>query len=236
MREEYIKRLNSYEIPINHPEFLVYKSYHSDLFECLKKYSKGRLLDIGCGNKPYASIIKDLIYEYIGCDIVQSSEKKVDLLCQATNIDEKDESFDTIMSTQVIEHIAEHQLVINEAYRLLKQGGFLIISGPMYWPLHEEPYDFFRFTRYGFRHILEKAGFSVIEERANGGKWALCGQVFIHAIYPDLNTYNTLKWKILRKTFNFLGGVKTINRIFLKMDEKYNDPQNTMNYVFVAQK
>jgi len=236
MIEENLDRLSSFEIPIDRTDYLVYKSYHSDLFECLKKYSKGRLLDVGCGNKPYAQIINNLVDEYLGCDIVQSSEQKVDILCNATEIQEPNESFDTILSTQAIEHIAEHQLVINESYRLLKFGGFLILSGPMYWPLHEEPYDFFRFTKYGFRHILNKAGFSIIEERSNGGKWALCGQALIHALYPDLNKHNSIKWKGLRFLIFLLGGVKGLNKLFINMDERYTDNTNTMNYVFVAQK
>lgn len=236
LREENISRLTSYEITTEHQEYLVYKSYHNDLFSCLLKYSKGRLLDIGCGNKPYATIVNDVVNEYIGCDIVQSSEQKVDILCEATNIKEPDESFDTIISTQTIEHISEHQLVINEAYRLLRRGGYFIISGPMYWPLHEEPYDFFRFTKFGFRHILEKAGFHVIEERSNGGKWALCGQVLIHTIIPDLYIHNTFSWKAFRIIFRLLGGVKFLNNLFYRMDKKYPNSTNTMNYVFVSQK
>jgi SAM-dependent methyltransferase len=236
LRLEKLSRLSSYEIQDTNPEYLVYKSYHTDLFSCLKKYSKGRLLDIGCGNKPYEKLIKDLINEYIGCDIVQSSEMKVDLICDATDIKEPNESFDTILCTQTIEHVADHQMVVNEAYRLLKPGGYLILSGPMYWPLHEEPYDFFRFTRYGFRYILGKAGFKIIEEKANGGKWALCGQVIIQALYPDINTYSTFKWKALKRLIGIFGGIKAINKVFTKLDERFPDKTNTMNYVFVSQK
>ncbi len=236
MREENIRRLSSHEISLNNIHYLVYKSYHSDLFYSLRKYAKLRLLDIGCGNKPYQDIITSQIDEYIGCDIVQSSENKVDIICEATDIPIPDKSFDTVISTQVIEHIADHQLMINESYRILKPGGYLIISGPMYWPLHEEPYDFFRFTRYGFRHILIKAGFSIEEELANGGKWALCGQVFLHALYPELDHHKSIRWRVFRKIFYFLGGIRFVNKIFAELDEKHLDKTNTMNYVFVAKK
>jgi SAM-dependent methyltransferase len=236
MREELVNRLNSSEILITNPNYLVYKSFHSELFRCLEKYSSGKLLDIGCGNKPYQQIVVSSVDEYIGCDIVQSSEKKVDILCDATNIPLPDESFNTIISTQTIEHLSEPQLLINEAYRLLKQNGIFILSGPMYWPLHEEPYDFFRFTKYGFRYIITKAGFTIEEEKANGGKWALCGQVLIHSFYSDLSNHNSLKWKVCRGFIEFIGGVKNINKFFAKLDERYTDTNNTMNYVFVARK
>lgn len=236
MREEYINRLSSYDIQIEHPHYLVYQSYHSALFECLKKYSKGKLLDIGCGNKPYQPVIKDQIDEYIGSDIVQSSESKVDIISPATTIPLPDATFDTVMSTQTIEHVAEHQLLVNEAYRLLKPGGYFVLSGPLYWPLHEEPYDFFRFTKYGFRHILNKAGFEILEERANGGKWALCGQALIHALYPDINSFTSFKWRIIKTILNFFGGIKGINIFFSRLDKKQYDDTNTLNYVLVARK
>ena len=236
MREENIHRLNTPEILINDINFLVYKSYHADLFDNLKKYAKGRLLDIGCGNKPYKDIIDPIVNEYIGCDIVQSNDHKADILCEATMIPLPDASFDTIISTQTIEHVADHQKMISESYRLLKNGGYLVISGPMYWPLHEEPYDFFRFTKHGFRHLLTNAGYTIIEERANGGKWALCGQAFLHALYPDLNIKRGVKWKVTRSKFNLFGGIRFINKLFVSLDEKYPDDTNTMNYVFVAKK
>jgi SAM-dependent methyltransferase len=234
MREENINRLSSFEIKVDHPHYLVYKSYHSILFKCLKKYSRGRLLDIGCGNKPYRPLIESQITEYMGCDIVQSSEHCVDIISPATDIPLPESTFDTVISTQTIEHVAEHQLLVNEAYRLLKPGGYFIVSGPMYWPLHEEPYDFFRFTKHGFIHILTLAGFSIIEENANGGKWALCGQAFIHALYPDIHTVTSFKWKLIRKTLSLFGGLKAINRFFSRLDDKKYDSSNTMNYVFVA--
>ena len=58
MREEFIGRLNSVDIPIDNAHYLVYRYYHEDLFRVLKKYSQGQLIDIGCGNKPYEKIIK----------------------------------------------------------------------------------------------------------------------------------------------------------------------------------
>jgi len=146
MRPEKLQRLNTVEIPIDHIWYLHYNSYHRDLCAALEGYATGKLLDIGCGNKPYSEILKPLIGEYVGCDIVQSSDKQVDILCPANNIPIEDNSFDTVMSTQTIEHVEDHQGLVNEAYRLLKPNGFFIISGPLYWPLHEEPYDFFRFT------------------------------------------------------------------------------------------
>jgi hypothetical protein len=92
----------------------------------------------------------------------------------------------------------------------------------MYWPLHEEPHDFFRFTEYGFRFILQKIGFGSIEITNNGGRWALCGQVLIHTI-----TNTRLDRPIL---------IRGINRLFAYLDDTHPSRDNPMNYVVVARK
>ncbi|MBL0337288.1 MAG: class I SAM-dependent methyltransferase [Chitinophagaceae bacterium] len=91
-----------------------------------------------CGNKPVCFVFKKYADEYVGCDIVNSSENCVDIICKTNDIPQPTSSYDTIISTQTIEHVQDHQGLVNEAYRLLKPGGYFILSGPMCWPLHEE--------------------------------------------------------------------------------------------------
>ena len=224
MSSNYIEgreRLRDYKTSLNDHSYLVYRG----LFPALQKassHAKGRLLDIGCGNKPYERMFVGQVAEYIGCDVVQSSSERVDVICSATLIPLEDASFETILCTQVIEHVADHRSLIREAYRLLRRGGVMILSGPMYWPLHEEPHDFFRFTKYGFHHILEEVGFVVDSLENNGGKWALCGQVLIHMIQGSTLSRRPIVW--------------LINRLFAHMDDRRPDATNTMNYVIVAHK
>jgi|SRR6185312_1178954 len=221
MREERLERFMDYnKVDISDQYYLVYKPLIRDLEYAIKKYARGRVLDVGCGNKPYEGMFH--ADEYIGCDVVQSSRNKVDIVCDALQIPIPDSSFDTVFSTQVIEHVDNHQKLVDEAYRLLKPGGHFIVSGPMYWPLHEEPYDYFRFTKYGFKYILEKAKFSDIEILSNGGKWALMGQVIILNAHPRI---------VKLKLFRYM-----INRIFSNLDKKYYNDFNTMNYVVVGKK
>ena len=236
MREENLERLNSTDIGIENIWYLHYSYYHRDLFAALRQYASGELLDIGCGNKPYESVVAGQVSAYKGCDIIQSSGNRVDILCPANAIPLASNSFDTVLSTQTIEHVEDHQGLVNEAFRLLKPGGYFIVSGPLYWPLHEEPYDFFRFTRYGFEYILQKAGFKVTAIHANGGKWSVAGQAFLHALYPQVYNIKGLKGKLIRGLLRVVGGIKSINRFFIYLDNKWMDPTNTMNYVVIAQK
>jgi SAM-dependent methyltransferase len=236
MRENNLARLSNLEIDEGHSEFLIYKFLLNDLKETLAKYTSGSVLDIGCGNKPYEVYLSPAVTKYVGCDIVQSSKECVEIICDAGSIPLEDSIFETVLSTQTIEHVENHQGLVNEAFRLLKNEGHFIVSGPLYWPLHEEPYDFFRFTKHGFRYILEKAGFTIVEERSNGGKWALAGQALIHAIYPDIYIKRSFGAKILRALLHKAGGLRFMNKIFSRLDDKFYDERNTMNYVIVARK
>ena len=215
------ERIRDYALSIDDHYYLHFRS----LFPALQKASaraSGRLLDIGCGNKPYEKMFEGKITDYVGCDVQKASDRRVDVICPATSIPLQDASFDTIFCTQVIEHVADHRALLREALRLLKTGGVFILSGPMYWHLHEEPYDFFRFTKYGFRYILEETGFIVDSVESNGGRWALCGQVLIHTIEGS--------------RFNHRRIVRLVNRVFARLDDRKETLMNTMNYVVVAHK
>jgi len=236
MRESNLGRLSDADIGIRHSLYLHYTAYHKDLFEAFNSYAKDRLLDIGCGNKPYLNRMPQSVTKYFGCDIMQSSDNCVDLLCPANSIPVESNSFDTVISTQTIEHVEDHQGLINEAYRALVTNGYFILSGPMYWPLHEEPYDFFRFTKHGLTYLLKNAGFKVIAIHANGGKWAVAGQALIHALYPAVYNVRGFKGNVVRSINWLFGGVRTINKVFSYIDRKNPDHSNTMNYVIVAQK
>ncbi len=235
-RKQNLERLKGVNIPNDNAYYLHYQPYHKDLLSCLSDYAKGRLLDIGCGNKPYYGIVAPLIDEYVGCDIIQSSDHSVDIICPANRIPLPAETFDTVISTQTIEHVEDHQGLLNEAFRLLKPGGHLILSGPMYWPLHEEPYDFFRFTKYGLTYLLKNSGFDVVTIKSNGGKWSVAGQALLHALMTDIRKFKSVRGRVFRRLFKIFGAVRSVNRFFLYMDTKYPDPTNTMNYVVVAQK
>ena len=201
--------------------YLVHRKLFADL-KMAAAHASGALLDIGCGNKPYESMFQGQISSYTGCDVVQSSDERVDVICPATAIPLPDGSFGTVLCTQVIEHVADHQSVLREAYRLLAPDGVLILSGPMYWPLHEEPYDYFRFTEYGLSHLLTTIGFQQLLIIPNGGKWATCGQVFIHTL-EGTRLANRLTIRLINSVFGFL-------------DDRFPDRKNPLNYVVIARK
>ncbi len=222
MREDNLNRFKDFnKVDTTFRYYLSYNPLIRDLKYAVNTYATGKVLDIGCGNKPYA-IMFDRCDEYIGCDIIQSSGNKVDIICKATKIPLEDNTLDTVFCTQVIEHVEDHDKLLNEMFRLLKPNGCVILSGPMYWHLHEEPHDFFRFTKHGFKYIFEKQGFKMVECLANGGKWATFGQMVIHT-FPYFLTSKKFFRKLNNKFFSYL-------------DKRYYNEYNTMNYVIVAKK
>jgi SAM-dependent methyltransferase len=225
-RDEDVHRLKTSHVGIDSALYLHLLPLFAGL-EQASAHARGRMLDIGCGNKPYQSMFAPRISEHLGCDVVQSDEHRVDILCPATAIPLPDDAFNTVLCTQVIEHVGDHKGVIKEAFRLLKDDGVLILSAPMYWPLHEEPYDFFRFTKYGLDYLLSEVGFIRVETIPNGGKWALTGQALMHSMV----TTRFYHWPLTRKIV-----VPFVNRVFYWLDRKYPNFNNPMNYVVVARK
>jgi SAM-dependent methyltransferase len=234
-RVENLARLSGVRVTKFSYYYLHYKYLQKDLAEAISTHSTGKVLDIGCGNKPYRELFEGKSTSYTGCDIVQSDQKLVDVICEATNIPLPDESFDTLFSTQVIEHVADHQGLLKEAFRLLKPGGKIIASGPLIWPLHEEPYDFFRFTKYGFQYILEKAGFNVVKIFSNGGMWAVTGQSFLIAVLSQGKKCNFFI-RAWRKLFIFFRMQLFVNFFYGWLDKADKNEVSTLNYVIVAQK
>jgi SAM-dependent methyltransferase len=162
----------------NHPNEstnnrIVYRVMEDVLTYAARTYARGRLLDIGCGSKPWAGLFSEFVAEHVGVDHVPSRRNPhaVDVLATAYDVPLPDEYADTILMTSVLEHLEEPERGLRECYRLLKPGGHLVMTAPFIWPIHEEPRDFFRYSPYGLRYLLEQAKFEVIEVLPLGGAW-----------------------------------------------------------------
>jgi SAM-dependent methyltransferase len=158
--------------------WLVHKIHDRALAELLKQYASGILVDIGCGEKPYAALTSGLVSRHVGVDHpdTQHTKSAIDVLASAYETTLDDGYADTVLCTVVLEHLERPQDAICEMYRILKPGGRMILSAPFFWHLHEEPRDFFRYSKYGLEYLLKVAGFELVALKPLSGFVVTFGQ------------------------------------------------------------
>jgi SAM-dependent methyltransferase len=234
-RTENVPRLSSIKLKKKAPDYIHLSLLLADIKSSINNYATGDLLDLGCGNKPYEEWYNSKTKTQIGCDIMQSDKNRVDVICLATDLKFEEKKFDTILATQVLEHVYDHHAMIKESYRVLRHGGQMILTVPFTWELHEEPYDFFRLTKHGLKELFEEAGFKIVYIKANGGKWAATFQMLLNTVYSTFK-YKTIRSKICKIIFMELRLTWLLNHIALWIDRKHFDDFWTLNYIVVAKK
>lgn len=155
------------------------------LVECARAHLGGRMLDIGCGSKPYRDLLAPYVDEHVGIDHEGTAHDKsrVDVFSDCYSIPVEDGSFDSAVCTAVLEHLEEPEQALRECHRVLKESGTAIYTVPFMWHLHEEPRDFYRFTKYSLKYLFEKTGFEIVELRALSGFWVTFGQMLVYYIH-----------------------------------------------------
>ena len=131
---------------------------------------KGKLLDFGCGAKPYRSLFS--VDEYIGVDFQgeghDHSNEQIDVYYDGKTLPFENDSFDSIFSTEVFEHVFNLPEMLDELNRVLKPGGQMLITCPFAICEHEQPNDFARYTSFAIRHLLQQHGFEVVQQEKLG--------------------------------------------------------------------
>lgn len=144
---------------------------------------KGSVLDIGCGQKPYESIFLNA-KSYIGVDIEVSGhnhdDSKVDFYYDGKTLPFSDNSFDSLVCFEVLEHVFNVDELLAELNRVIKPNGFFLLTVPFVWEEHETPYDFSRYTSYGMVNIMTKNKFEVVELIKSTNNVSTIGQLFIN--------------------------------------------------------
>ncbi|MDP1728702.1 MAG: class I SAM-dependent methyltransferase [archaeon] len=133
--------------------------------------SSDKVLDAGAGSCPYKRYFSHAKYEStdFGDIFDKSSKNKHNFICNLDKIPRPNNTYDVILNTQVLEHVEYPQKVINEFYRILKPQGKLFLTAPQGWGIHDEPYHFFNFTKYGLKLLFKNAGFDIVFIKPRGG-------------------------------------------------------------------
>ena len=154
----------------------------------------GTILDVGSADgKRYGNLFSHAT-EHLTLDI--SAECHPDIMGSAEDIPLDDTSVDSVLCTQVLEHVPHPQKAISEMFRVLKSGGKAFITVPQWNELHEEPHDYFRYTCFGLKTMCEDAGFSVLKIDQRGKYHACRAQMKIRYWIDRLKPYER-KWAML---------------------------------------
>lgn len=141
----------------------------------LEKYCRGRVLDAGAGRGAYRDKLLNHAEDYVGLDITLSRAAAV--VGNVQSLPFADASFDTIFCSQVLEHVADPWRVLTEFRRVLRDDGHLVLSVPHISWLHNEPHDYYRYTRHGLIALLDRGGWRVTDLAPAGGLFSLLGHI-----------------------------------------------------------
>jgi len=138
----------------------------------LKGHARGRLLDLGCGPVPFYGIYGESVRSCTCIDWPQSGygSRHVDAFADLNRpLPLRDDVFDTVLLTDVLEHIARPEPLMREIARVLAPGGVLLLATPFLYGLHEEPHDYHRYTEFALRRLCDEAGLEVVSLDPYGG-------------------------------------------------------------------
>ncbi|HEY9480755.1 MAG TPA: class I SAM-dependent methyltransferase [Candidatus Paceibacterota bacterium] len=132
----------------------------------LAPHITGKILDVGCGHRPYKEVFS-AASSSVGMEYDTPKNrarfKEIDVWYSGGAFPLDGTSFDSVIMTEVMEHVFEPDQILSEVNRVLRPGGIVLLSAPFAWDEHEQPYDYARYSSFGFKHLLTKHGFEVVE-------------------------------------------------------------------------
>jgi SAM-dependent methyltransferase len=197
-------------------------------------HAHGALLDVGCGWFAFAPLFEAQVDRYLGVDLPSSrhlGERRPDAYARGEALPFRAASMDTVLGLSMLTYFPEPKQMLAEAHRVLKPGGTLLLEFTQMVPLHDEPHDYFRFTRYGAAFLLERAGFEPLEYIPMGGLMARVGLSAIAA----LNRINRGPLRIVTEIPVRILYV-VIQLLFAALDRVCFDPREVLSHLVVARK
>lgn len=196
------------------PFYIARKGLYREISKLAPQLS-GRLLDVGCGSKPYKDLFK--VDEYIGMEIESTqyieTKTEIDVFYDGKTFPFADHSFDSLLCNQVLEHVFNPDEFIAEMNRVLKPGGKLLLTVPFVWDEHEQPWDFARYSSFGLKHVMEKHGFRITTHVKSVNDIKVLCQLWNGYLYKKT------KWNRFLRIFCtlFIMAPNTMAALFLSM-------------------
>lgn len=207
------------------PFFLTRRALARAMRGCAS-HVRGRVLDVGCGQKPYIGMFS--MTEYVGLEVDSTENRKnklADFFYDGRRFPFGDAEFDTVVCNQVLEHVFEPDEFVREIRRVLRPGGALILTVPFVWDEHEQPFDYARYSSFGLRHLLSSQGLVVEEHRKTCADTSVLFQLGNAYLFKVLQTrfrlLNLLLTAVLMAPLSLFGLVA--GRLLPRNDDLYLD-------------
>lgn len=199
------------------------------------------VLDAGAGDCQYKFLFEAMNYESADFCQVDKPYGEITYVGDLNHIPVPDNNYDLVLCTQVLEHVTDPQAIVAELFRVLKPGGVIYASAPLFYEEHEIPYDFFRYTRFGLEYIFQSVGFSITQIAPLEGYFGALSYQFdmaskmlhnqSHKIAEAYGSKNSLLLRFLAPVLGVLA------RKFARMDLDYKMPATLCkNYTVIARK
>lgn len=189
----------------------------------LPKNKKYRILDVGCGEKPYYSLFSPFAKRYIGIDV---DKKVADIVAPAEKLPFKKSIFDLVVSFQTLEHCQNPSKVVAEMKRVLKPKGYMLLTTHGIWMHHPSPHDYYRWTHEGLRELFKT--FSTTEVEATLSNWSSLLQL----LNVELYSLACQRWYLKLPLY----GIIILSNFLGKILMPFGNKNLTINYIVIARK
>jgi len=209
--------------PFVNPFYLARKGLF-DAIKAKKDRLSGIVLDIGCGSTPYKQLFP---YDmYIGVEVGPYKKSScVNVYFDGETLPFKADAFDSVLSTQVFEHIFSPDRYLSELHRILKNDGVVLMSVPFVWDEHEQPRDFARYSSFGLKHLLSCHGFKILDHTKTLADATIIFQLINAYLFKVLHAKGILTilfyTMFIMAPFSLLGSL--LGRILPKNPDLYLD-------------
>lgn len=201
------------------------------------------VLDAGAGSAPYRELFEHTQYETADFEQLEKAYFPSTYVCDLKEIPVESERFDYIIFNQTLEHLPEPLLVLNELNRILKTGGKIMCTCPLFFEEHEQPYDFYRYTQFAHRFLFKESGYEIVSLEWMEGYFGTVGYQF-----ESMNKYLPLNPKLYPNRFMgilylpFILSAKLVGflmaGVFYRLDLRFKFCGSGLpkNYVVIATK
>lgn len=193
------------------PFYFARKGLYTAMSQFVPKL-QGKVLDVGCGQKPYQHLCNEKVSEYIGLEIdspENRANKQADYFYNGKSFPFKNKEFDSVITNQVLEHVFNPDEFLAEIHRILKPEGTLLLTVPFVWDEHKQPIDYARYSSFGLKHMLQKQGFEIVSHIKTSTDVSIIFQLINAYLFKILQTknpyFNLILTILLMAPFNIIG-------------------------------